>query len=143
MRGLIIRVALAISTLAATDLPMATDQPLGLAGARPGVWDVSRSATGAHAERVCLADPTYLAQWEHRGQACTRVMLGEHANAATFEYRCVGGGFGHSEMTLLTPRTLRVEMQGISGGMPFDYVIHARRVGGCRHPLSTGLPSAR
>ncbi|MCA1654547.1 MAG: DUF3617 domain-containing protein [Sphingomicrobium sp.] len=108
-------------------------QPGGIAAAQPGLWDVSHSATGAHAERVCVADPAVLAQWENRASGCTRTLLGEQANQITFDYRCAGGSFGRSAMTLLTPRTLRIETQGISGGLPFDYVLHARRVGSCPH----------
>ena len=99
--------------------------------ARPGLWEVSHRATGAAAERVCLADPMILTQWEHRGQACTRVIISEQGAAAKVHYTCAGGGFGQSEITLLTPRSLRVDTQGISGGWPFAYSIHARRAGNC------------
>jgi hypothetical protein len=34
-------------------------------------------------------------------------------------------------VTLITPRSLRIDTQGISGGYPFHYQIHARRVGNC------------
>ena len=46
-------------------------------------------------------------------------------------------GFGHSEVTLLTPRSLRIATQGISDGLPFNYVLQAHRIadcpGGARH----------
>ena len=32
-------------------------QPGGIAAAEPGMWEVSRSATGANPVRLCLADP--------------------------------------------------------------------------------------
>ncbi len=107
-------------------------RPGGIAAAGAGLWEVSRSATGAGAERVCLADVAALAQWEARGASCPREKLSEQANEVTFEYRCAGSDFGHSKMTLLTPRALRIETQGIAGGLPFDTVLHARRVGPCR-----------
>ena len=99
--------------------------------AKPGLWDVSHSATGAGAERVCLADPMILTQWEHRGGACTRVVLSEAGSEAKVQYTCTGGGFGQSVITLLTPRSLHVDTQGISNGMPFSYTLHARRAGDC------------
>ena len=46
-------------------------------------------------------------------------------------YRCTGRDFGRSKLTVLTPRSLRIETQGISDGLPFNYVLQARRVGGC------------
>ncbi len=101
--------------------------------ARPGLWDVSHSATGLAAERVCLADPMILTQWEHRGGACTRVIISEHGAEAKVHYTCVGGGFGQSVITLLTPRSLRIDTQGISGGLPFAYALYARRAGDCPH----------
>ena len=32
---------------------------------------------------------------------------------------------------MLTPRSLRIETQGISDSLPFNYVLQARRVGDC------------
>jgi hypothetical protein len=106
----------------------AIDSPLH---ARAGLWEVSRSATGAAAERVCLADPMLLAQWEHRGGACTRVVISQEGLSAKVQYTCTGGGLGQSEITLLTPRSLRVNTQGIADGLPFAYALHARRIGNC------------
>ena len=99
--------------------------------ARPGYWDISLSATGNGARRVCLSDPMILAQWEHRGVACTRDLLSEQGNSATVRYSCPGGGFGQSVMTLLTPRSIKVDTQGISDGGPFAYSLYARRAGSC------------
>ena len=119
--------------VAALSLGGATVKPGGIAAAQPGLWDISQSATGTNATRLCLADPAVLAQWEHRAASCTRTQISEKANMVTFEYRCVGGGFGRSDVTLLTPRSLRLETQGISGGLPFGYKLYARRVGMCPH----------
>ena len=80
---------------------------------------------------MCLADPVALAQWEHRGGRCTRVIISDQGNKAVIHYTCADGGFGRSEMTLVTPRTLRIATQGISRDGPFNYVLHARRVGNC------------
>ena len=105
--------------------------PRALAPAAGGLWEVGRRADGHGAERRCVANPAMLARWEHMRQRCTTNIVSDSGNRAVIEYRCADGGFGHAELTLLTPRTLRVETQGISGGAPFSYTLHARRVGDC------------
>lgn len=130
MTGVGRRVGLA--TLACASLALiAAVRSGGISSAEPGAWEVSLSATGAHAQRVCIADPASLAQWESRGASCVREKIAEQANQVTFQYRCASGDFGRSDMTLLTPRSLRIATQGISGGLPFGYQLYARRMGIC------------
>ena len=112
-------------------LPVAAALPRALAGAAGGLWEVGRSADGRDAQKLCLPDPTVLAHWEHRNARCTRVLISDHGNHARFHYTCVNGGFGDSEMVMLTPRTLRVNTQGIANDYPFGYTLHARRIGNC------------
>ena len=104
-----------------------------------GLWEVSRSATGANAEKRCVPNASVLAQWEHRGSQCTRTVVSSNATEAIIHYTCPGGAFGQSKMKVITPRTLRIETQGISGGFPFNYTLHARRVGDCPTSLSSRL----
>ena len=106
-------------------------QPGGLASAWPGLWEISRSATGVNPQRVCLADLGYLARWEHRRASCSVTKLIEKANLETVDYQCSVGGFGRTDITLLTPRSLRIHTQGISNGLPFDEVLQARWVKRC------------
>lgn len=96
-----------------------------------GLWEVSRSATGTNAERRCVRSASALAQWEHRSARCNSTVLSSSASESVISYTCRGGGFGRSHIRVITPRTLRIETQGISGGYPFAYVLHARRVGDC------------
>ena len=105
--------------------------PAALRGVGGGSWEVSRSANGHGATRLCVADPAVLAQFEHRGAACTRVILSDKPGEAVIHYTCPAGEFGRTTMTVITPRTLRLESQGISQGLPFSYRLHARRVGNC------------
>ena len=95
-----------------------------------GLWEISGSR-GAPATRLCIAHPPLLAQVEHRSDRCTRIVLRNDSTSAIVEYRCAGGGFGHSEITMLTPRSVRIDTQGISDHAPFAYVAQARRVGSC------------
>lgn len=115
---------LAALALGAATLP----PPIG--GAR-GLWEVSRSAAGTNAEKSCVAEAAVLAQWEHRKGQCTRVVISSKANEAVIHYTCAGGDFGRSHVRIITLRSLRIETQGISEGLPFNYVLHARRVGDC------------
>jgi hypothetical protein len=103
-----------------------------------GLWEVSRSATGANAERKCVPAASVLAQWEHRQGQCTRTVVASTATEAVISYTCAGGGFGQSKLKVITPRTLRIETQGISDGLPFSYTLHARRVGDCQSSLARG-----
>ena len=109
----------------------AAGSPRALAPAQGGLWDVSRSADGRNPTRLCIPDLAVLAQFEHRGGTCTRVVVSDAGTSAKIHYTCADGGFGQSELTLITPRTIRVDTQGISGGFPFHYQLHARRVGNC------------
>ena len=120
--------------VAALALGAATLPPV-IAGSG-GLWEVSRSATGANAERKCMPAAVALAQWEHRGAKCTRTIVSSTATETVVSYTCAGGGFGQSKMKVITPRTLRIETQGISGGLPFSYTLHARRVGDCQSALA-------
>ena len=96
-----------------------------------GMWEVSRSATGHNPTRICVASPDLLAQFEHRQQRCARNVVSDRGSETLISYNCPGGGFGQSKMTLITPRTLRIETQGIADNLPFHYHLHARRIGDC------------
>ncbi len=120
----------ALVFVAATSV-VGASRPQVIAPASGGIWQISRSARGAPEQQLCLADPIMLGQYEHRGGRCSRVILSNLGNKTVINYTCTDGGFGRSEITLLTPRTMRVATQGISGGGPFNYVLHARRTGSC------------
>lgn len=126
---------IALSLLVVTAVPAAAaalaaaSLPPALKGG--GLWEVSRSASGAGGERQCLADAALLTQWEHRRGQCTRVVVSGSGDKAQVHYTCAGGGFGTSQVSVLTPRSVRIETQGISEGLPFHYVLHARRTGDC------------
>jgi hypothetical protein len=110
----------------------AAGQPSALAQTRGGLWEVYGAPGAAKPILQCIPDTRVLAQFEHRGQACPRTVIANAGTNATIEYNCGSSGFGSSRITVLTPRSLRIETQGISKGLPFNYVIQARRVGDCR-----------
>ena len=106
-------------------------QPRALASTPPGVWEIS-GIPGARAPvRRCVPRTAALAAVEHRGQNCTSTLVAEQGASALIHYNCGGGGFGQSKLTVITPRSLRIETQGISRGAPFNYTVQARRAGNC------------
>lgn len=109
----------------------AASPPRALAPAAGGLWEVATDATGHNPARICVPSPDVLAQFEHRNGRCTRVVISDAGTDAVIHYTCADGGFGQSKVTLITPRTLRIDTQGISGGLPFHSILHARRMGDC------------
>jgi hypothetical protein len=81
--------------------------------------------------RQCLADTAALFQLEHRGQNCQEKVISHDEVSSVVHYTCRNGGYGQTKVTMLTPRSLRIETQGISANYPFNYKIQARRVGEC------------
>lgn len=109
----------------------AATAPRALLPAMGGLWEVSQTADGHGAQRICVPSPVLLAQYEHRSGRCTRTVIRDSGSQAEISYTCADGGFGQSKITLLTPRTMRIDTQGISGNLPFHYKLHARRIGDC------------
>ncbi|MBB3763984.1 hypothetical protein [Sphingomicrobium lutaoense] len=97
-----------------------------------GQWELSEPGSERDSVRMCIADPTMLAQVAHRGRQCTRVTISEGPGEALIHYTCTGAGFGRASMQVVTPRSLRIETQGILRSTPFHRVYHARRTGDCR-----------
>lgn len=112
--------------------------PGALAKVSPGLWEISRVPGGPRSRR-CVADTMQLARIEHARQSCTQVVITDEPTRAVVHYTCPKGGFGRTQIDLVTPRSLRIETQGISGNMPFNYLVQARRVGSCTASLSKGL----
>jgi hypothetical protein len=122
---------LATGGIAAALTLIAAAQPLALAHTQPGLWEIS-GAPGTKAPiRQCLTEVAALARFEHRSKACSARVLKDAGSLTLIDYSCGAAGFGHSEIEVLTPRSLRISTQGISDGLPFNYVLQARRVDDC------------
>ena len=93
-----------------------------------GLWEISRDGGR---KNICVPDPVVLAQYEHLKANCSRDVIRDQQSRAEIHYHCQGGAFGQSTVQLLTPRSLRIETQGISDKAPFHYVLQARRLGNC------------
>ena len=109
----------------------AATQPSVFAQAQAGMWEIS-GVPGAKAPlKQCIADVAKLAEFEHRGKTCSAKIISSSPSSAVVEYRCGGAGFGRSQVDAITPRSLRIDTQGISNQLPFNYVLQARRIGDC------------
>lgn len=120
-----------VAAAAAVLLVGAGQRPRALAPTQSGMWEISGIPGTSGPVRQCVADTAVLARIEHRGRNCTQLMIEDNPTTAVIHYTCPRGGFGRSEMTLITPRSLRIHTQGISNNLPFNFVAQARRVGSC------------
>lgn len=109
----------------------AAQRPTALAVTAPGLWEIEGQPGQPRRVRRCVADTVALARLEHRRQACTQIVISNERTRTVIHYTCPDGGFGRSQIDVLTPRSLRIETQGIARGAPFNYVAQARRVGSC------------
>ena len=81
--------------------------------------------------RMCVTDLADLARLQHQGRKCSQRLLKESESSATFSYECSGSDFGQSKLDWVTSQSFRIQTQGISGGLPFGYLVQARRLGEC------------
>ena len=120
-------IAGAVAALALT----AAQRPSALAQTSPGLWEISGVPGSKTPLKQCVSDVSSLARFEHRGRSCSQRIINDDPGSAVIEYSCGGAGFGLSKVDVITPRSLRIDTQGVSGGLPFSYVLQARRVGDC------------
>ena len=123
--------AAAGTAIIGTALVGAAPRPAALANAAPGQWEIAGLPGSKVPARQCISDPISLSQFEHRSRNCSRTIISDTPSSTVVEYNCQAAGFGRSKMTVITPRSLRIETQGISDGLPFNYVLQVRRVGDC------------
>lgn len=109
----------------------AAAQPSALAQTQAGLWEISGVPGAKSPLRQCIGDVATLARFEHRGKNCSPKVISNNANSIVIEYSCGPAGFGRSQVDVITPRSLRIDTQGISGGLPFSYVLQARRIDDC------------
>lgn len=105
--------------------------PAALHQASPGLWEIAGIPGSKSPLHECFADVMVLAQFEHRHRNCSRNVVSDSGNTTVIHYSCSGGDFGDSRLTVITPRSMRIETQGISQQLPFNYVLQARRIGEC------------
>jgi hypothetical protein len=129
-----VRFAALLAPVVALPLLGAAPPTRALAGVAPGLWEVSRSASGESPRRLCLSDVAQLAWIAHAGERCSRTILRDDPGDLLVDLNCAGGDFARSGIRVTTPRSVRLETQGIHRGEPFNYLLYARRVGECPRP---------
>lgn len=133
------RIAVALTLGAAAGLaPAATPAVFGKS--RTGLWQLDGIEGSKAPRRVCVTDFAELARLQHAGRKCTQTLIRETDSSATFSYQCSGSDFGQTKLDWVTSQSFRIQTQGISGGLPFSYLVQARRLGECEGKAS---PTAR
>ena len=124
------RTGLALLTFGVLAL-VAAAQPSAFTQTQSGMWEIS-GVPGAKAPlKQCVANVAALAEFEHRGKSCSVKVISSSVSSTVVEYSCGAAGFGRSQVDAITPRSLRIDTQGISNQLPFSYVLQARRIGDC------------
>ena len=59
-------------------------------------------------------------------------MVDDGPNEVIVQYTCRGNGYGRTRIRRETTALVQVESQGVAGGMPFNVIGEARKVGACR-----------
>jgi hypothetical protein len=130
-----------LSTVAAAGVAMLTlvaaQPPAALGTTSAGDWELTGVPGDKGPLRQCVSDLMMLTQFEHRGHHCTSTVISDHGNSTIVQYTCGAAGFGRTQIDVLTPRSLRISTQGISDGLPFNYVMQARRMGDCTKSASS------
>src|SRR3954471_4098882 len=85
----------------------AAQPPMGLAQAQAGLWEISGVPGAAAPVRQCLADLALLARFEHRAKSCSASVVRDEGMSSEIDYSCGAAGFGHSQVSVITPRSLR------------------------------------
>ncbi|MEO7654810.1 MAG: DUF3617 family protein [Sphingomicrobium sp.] len=105
--------------------------PEVLAKSRAGLWELAGIEGSKAPARVCVTDLADLARLQHSGRKCTQRAIRETGSSVTFSYQCTASDFGQSRLDWVTSQSFRIQTQGISGGLPFSYLVQARRLGDC------------
>jgi len=95
----------------------------------PGLWQLE--VKGRSPRLLCVADPLTLVQIEHDQPGCSRFVVANDPRSSTVHYSCQRNGWGRTTIRVETSRLASIQTQGISRNAPFDYMVEARRVGGC------------
>src|SRR6476646_7064583 len=98
---------------AALALMAAAQPPPTFAQAQPGMWEIDGAPGTKTPIHQCVSDVTSLARFEHRSKNCSAKVLKNAGSTTAIEYSCGAAGFGHSEIQVLTPRSLKISTQGI------------------------------
>lgn len=98
-----------------------------------GEWQLSE-IDGPARVNVCIGDVGDLIPLRPGSGGCTRFVLDGDRASLTVRYTCGGTGHGRSVLTVRSAHSIKLETQGVAGGLPFAADYDGRRVGPCPRP---------
>jgi hypothetical protein len=96
-----------------------------------GRWELRQRDGHGPVEQICMSDGRRLIQLRHPAVNCRRLVVEDSASEVTVQYTCTGRGYGRTSIRRESGSLVQISTQGIADGLPFDYAIEGRRVGGC------------
>lgn len=130
------RTLVLLGTLILATAPASTQERTRLnavSALEPGLWALrDLDDLRASPRSICVADMQSLLQIEHRGSPCSRLVVDGDARSVTVHYTCPANGYGLTTIRVASPRSAKIETQGIKDNRPFLYRAEARRVRGCK-----------
>ena len=110
--------------------PLRSDPPpAAFAQIERGQWLLKERTEGDR--KLCLTAPGALVQIRHGAVSCEQFVVVQDQRSATVRYTCAGHGQGRTTITIVTPRSLRIETQGVIDGAPFALDYDASKLGPC------------
>lgn len=109
--------------------PASTMSLTALKQLEPGLWQLD--IRGRASRQICTGETTALVQIEHDQPNCSRFVIANEPKSATVHYSCQRAGWGRTTVRVETSSAATIQTQGISKNQPFDYSVHAKRIGAC------------
>lgn len=123
--------ALVLASGAAVAQPAAAPTLTAMRAVAPGNWSLRASGSPEAARASCFADTAAFLRLRLRAAQCSRFVIDDTPRLSTVHYTCPGIGHVRTTIHVDTPRSLRIESEGIADGMPFADAYEARRIGNC------------
>ncbi|KQM40915.1 hypothetical protein [Sphingomonas sp. Leaf10] len=123
--------ALALASGAAMAQPAAAPTLTAMRAVAPGNWSLRATGSAEAARASCFADTSAFLRLRLRTAQCSRFVIEDSARLSTVHYTCPGIGHVRTTVHVDTPRSLRIESEGIADGMPFADAYEVRRIGNC------------
>lgn len=95
-----------------------------------GEWTI-KHRDGTPDRKICVRSGQELIQLRHREAGCNKFVVEDGATKVTVQYTCPGNGYGRTSIRRETATLVQLESQGIQGGLPFQFLVEARRTGSC------------
>ncbi len=123
--------ALVLASGAAMAQPAAAPTLTAMRAVAPGNWSLRATGSPEAARASCFSDTAAFLRLRLRTAQCSRFVIEDTARLSTVHYTCPGIGHVRTTVHVDTPRSLRIESEGIADGMPFADAYEARRIGNC------------